>query len=204
MEYFEKLDGLLKAAKINASTEPLAQYLSLLIKWNKAYNLTAIRDPYEMMIKHLLDSLSFSAFIKGPNILDFGTGAGLPGIPLAIMHPEYQFVLLDSNGKKTRFLQAVKRELNLNNVEIIHSRAESYHPEKRFDTLTCRAVSEIENLIRWTQHLLSEQGQWALMKGKSPETELIGITLPYEIISYPVYGLDETRHCVRIQHHYKD
>jgi len=116
-----------------AAQEKLIAYIELLAKWNQAYNLTAVRDPEQMIARHLLDSLAILPWVRGPRVLDIGSGAGLPGIPLALARPELQFVLLDSNAKKTRFITQALAELGLENVEVVHSRVEKYQPAVPFD-----------------------------------------------------------------------
>jgi 16S rRNA (guanine527-N7)-methyltransferase len=186
---------------LNMPIEPLLSYLDLLQKWNKAYNLTAIRDKADMVVKHCLDSLSIAQFVQGNRLLDVGSGAGLPGIPLALQNPERPIVLLDSNGKKTRFLREVKRQLRLSHVEIIESRVEAYHPEERFDTITSRAFSELTPMIQWTEHLIADHGIWLAMKGRHPDSELASLQYPHQVIHYEVPYLPEERHCVIIQKH---
>lgn len=177
---------------------PLTQYLLLLDKWNAAYNLTAIRDLETMVSKHLLDSLAILPWLNGKLILDVGTGAGLPGIPLAIAQPERQFVLLDSNGKKVRFLQEVKRQLALPNLEVVQFRVENYHPKQGFDTVLSRAFSSLEQMIFWTQHLISPEGVWLAMKGRYPEEELAQLDKNFRVHTYTVKGLESERCCVLI------
>ncbi|GLX11813.1 ribosomal RNA small subunit methyltransferase G [Pseudomonas straminea] len=152
----------------------LLGYLALLIKWNKAYNLTAVRDPDEMVSRHLLDSLSVVPFVAeaGDNWLDVGSGGGMPGIPLAILFPERRFTLLDSNGKKTRFLTQVKLELKLANLEVIHSRVEAFTPEQPFNGICSRAFSSLQDFSNWTRHLGDDHTQWLAMKGVHPDDEL--------------------------------
>jgi len=188
----------LQALGLDTPCEPLMHYLYLLQKWNKAYNLTAIRDLDQMITRHLLDSLAIYPWLSGSRIIDVGTGAGLPGIPLALTHPQCQFVLLDSNGKKTRFLREVKRVLQINNIEIEQSRVENYRPEQGFDTVISRAFSDLGQMLDWTGHLIAESGQWLAMKGRYPETELNTITRPYQVQTYTVPGLDGERCCVTI------
>jgi 16S rRNA (guanine527-N7)-methyltransferase len=163
--------------------EQLLAYLALLIKWNKAYNLTAVRDPDEMVSRHLLDSLSVVPFVAaaGDNWLDVGSGGGMPGIPLAILFPERQFTLLDSNGKKTRFLTQVKLELKLANLQVIHSRVEEFQPEIPFDGICSRAFSSLEDFSNWTRHLGSEQTQWLAMKGVHPDDELQALPADFRL-----------------------
>ncbi|MBE7374139.1 16S rRNA (guanine(527)-N(7))-methyltransferase RsmG [Pseudomonas lopnurensis] len=154
--------------------QQLLAYLALLIKWNKAYNLTAVRDPDEMVSRHLLDSLSVVPFVAeaGQRWLDVGSGGGMPGVPLAIMFPERSFTLLDSNGKKTRFLTQVKLELQLANLEIVHSRVEQYRPATPFDGITSRAFSSLQDFADWTRHLGAADSRWLAMKGVQPDDEL--------------------------------
>lgn len=200
----ELLINGLNALQLETATDPLVSYLALLDKWNKAYNLTAVRDPDQMVIRHLLDSLAINPWVSGQSLLDVGTGAGLPGIPLAIINPTLQVVLLDSNGKKTRFLEEVRRKLNLKNVEVIQSRVENYQPAFDFDTVTSRAFSELAQMLKWTSHLIGKTGIWLAMKGRYPETELTSIHYPYQIKPYTVPGLDEERCCVIIQNATKE
>lgn len=181
---------------IDLNPDPLLAYLQLLHKWNNAYNLTAVRDIHSMIPRHILDSLAILPMIKGPRVLDVGTGAGLPGIPLALARPDLHVSLLDSNGKKTRFLQEVKRALGLANIEIIHSRVENYQPSQAYDTLVSRAFSELEQMINLTEHLLAEDGIWLAMKGKLPLTELETISYPYRIETYRVAGIEGERCCI--------
>ncbi|MGQ3891751.1 16S rRNA (guanine(527)-N(7))-methyltransferase RsmG [Legionella sp. CNM-4043-24] len=190
-------DGL-QAIALDTPCEPLMQYLYLLEKWNKAYNLTAIRDVQHMVTRHLLDSLAIHPWLSGTRIIDVGTGAGLPGIPLALSHPHLQFVLLDSNGKKTRFLQEVKRVLNIHNIEIVQTRVENYRPQQGFDTVISRAFSDLGQMLSWTGHLLASQGRWLAMKGRYPETELNALNRPWQVHTYTVPGLEGERCCVTI------
>ena len=150
----------------------LTRYVELLCKWNKAYNLTAIRDPIKMVSRHILDSLSIISFIEGNQLLDVGSGSGLPGIPLAIMSPEKQFTLLDSNSKKTRFMIQVKIELNLKNIHITKTRIESFQANMTFDVIMSRAFSSLINTFNRTKHLLSPIGKFLAMKGLYPKQEL--------------------------------
>jgi len=184
--------------------EPFIDYLLLLDKWNKAYNLTAIRSLESMVTHHLFDSLAILPWIKGPRLLDVGTGAGLPGIPLALAMPSLQIVLLDSNGKKIRFLREVKRALQLTNVEIVQTRAETYHPSSKFDTVTSRAFSTLESFLHVTRQLLAETGIWLAMKGRYPDTELNAINYPYHVEEYTVPGIIGDRCCVIIEHETKE
>jgi 16S rRNA (guanine527-N7)-methyltransferase len=163
--------------------EKLLGYLALLIKWNKAYNLTAVRDPDEMVSRHLLDSLSVVPYIQGERQLDVGSGGGMPGIPLAILFPDMKVTCLDSNGKKTRFLTQVKLELKLDNLEVIHSRAEAYRPELPFTGIISRAFSSLEDFTQWTRHMGDTQTRWLAMKGLHPADELVALPADFRLES---------------------
>jgi len=157
-----------------AQQQQLLAYLALLNKWNKAYNLTAVRDPAEMVSRHLLDSISIAPHVDlgGARWLDVGSGGGMPGIPLAILFPERSFSLLDSNGKKTRFLTQVKLELKLANVEVVHSRVEQFKPEQPYTGITSRAFSSLDDFANLTRHLGALDTRWLAMKGIQPDDEL--------------------------------
>lgn len=177
----------------------LLAYLDLLQKWNKAYNLTAITDPTQMVSHHLLDSLAVVPYINGNHILDVGTGAGLPGLVLAIALPDKQVVLLDSNGKKVRFLLQAIATLKLTNVKAVQARIESYQSEQLFDVIISRALGEAQHLVDNGQRLLCNNGRFLLMKGKYPSEELQAITLPYKVEPLQVPGIDAPRHVVIIK-----
>lgn len=185
----------------NAQQQKIDAYLDGLVKWNQAYNLTAIRDPDEMVIKHLLDSLAIHNAIQGMDILDVGTGPGLPGIPLAILLPQRRFSLLDSNGKKTRFLIQMKHELQLDNVTVINDRIESLTQPERFDCITCRAFSSLQEFVAHCLHLLKPAGELLAMKGKVPDDEITALdhgTLNVTIEKITVPYLNDERHLIRI------
>ncbi len=150
----------------------LLAYHELLIKWNKAYNLTAVRNPREMISRHLLDSLTIAPYLQGSNFIDIGAGAGLPGIVLAILFPERKFALLDSNGKKTRFLFQVKTELALDNVSIHHSRVEKHSTLEGYDGVLSRAFATLSDMVTSSEQLLTDNGLFLAMKGIYPESEL--------------------------------
>ena len=159
----------------NATEEQLSklkQYVDLLHRWNKTYNLTSIREPRQMIPVHIFDSLSVAPYIEGKNCLDVGSGGGLPGIPLAIMQPQRQFTLLDTNGKKTRFMQQAVIELGLNNVKVVHARVEEYQFDQLFDIIISRAFASVVNFINTSSKHLAENGQILAMKGQYPEDEL--------------------------------
>lgn len=160
--------------------DQLISYLNLLIKWNKAYNLTAVRDPLEMVNRHLIDSLSIVPYIKGKRIIDVGSGPGLPGIPMAICYPELPVTTLDSNGKKTRFQLQVKTELSLENLTIVNDRVENCEFEP-FDQVISRAFASIEDMIKWTHQLCSKEGVFLAMKGLYPEDELSALPDGFEL-----------------------
>lgn len=178
----------------------LLNYLELLTKWNKAYNLTAVRDPVQMVFKHLLDSLSIRPYVTGPRVLDVGTGAGLPGIPLALTLPELDFVLLDANGKKTRFVQQAKLELALEKVQVENVRVESYRPEQLFNNITSRAYSSLGDMVDDTRHLLADFGEWLAMKGRDPRSEAGDLPddIAVEYLQLQIPGLAGHRHLVRM------
>ncbi|MCY1265450.1 Ribosomal RNA small subunit methyltransferase G [compost metagenome] len=162
----------------------LLDYLALLAKWNKAYNLTAVRDVDEMVSRHLLDSLSIVPQFQaagGERWLDVGSGGGMPGIPLAILFPEKRLTLLDSNGKKTRFLTQVKLELRLDNLEVIHSRVEAFQPAQAFNGIVSRAFSSLEDFCNWTRHLGDGETRWLAMKGVRPEDELAALPEDFRV-----------------------
>jgi len=181
----------------------LMDYLGLLVHWNKTFNLTAVRKPEEMISKHLLDSLAVLPFIGGGKVADVGSGAGLPGIPLALSLPDTRFTLIDSNGKKTRFLNQVKMVLNLDNVDVIHQRVEDYSPTSGsiaiyFDTVIARAYANTQDILLSTAHLQQAGTRVLVMQGKLDESlEAPGYTLKQSHI-LNVHGLDAERHLLEI------
>lgn len=185
-----------------AQREGLLAYVFLLVKWNTAYNLTAVREPREMVTRHLLDSLAVVPYLSGTRLIDVGSGAGLPGIPLALACPERTVVLLDSNGKKTRFMTQAVAELGLGNVSVVHSRVEAYVPERRFDLVISRAFASLAGMLRATGHLLAEGGRVLAMKGACPAAELDALPAGFvleEIIWLQVPGLDAERHLISLR-----
>lgn len=167
-----KKKSLEEFALSHDAIDQLLTYHQLLIKWNKVYNLTAIRDAEKMLSRHLLDSLSIAEFIQGESFIDVGTGAGLPGLVLAIVFPDKNFTLLDSNGKKTRFLFQVKVELQLENVHVVHSRVEAYQPQQKFSGVISRAFATLTDMVLGSEHLLVDEGCFYAMKGVYPKDEL--------------------------------
>jgi 16S rRNA (guanine527-N7)-methyltransferase len=179
----------------------LTAHLDLLDEWNARMNLTAIRDRPSQLTKHVLDSLSVRPFLRGARIADVGSGAGFPGIPLAVVEPARRFVLIESTGKKCRFLEHVRDTLALANVEVVHSRAETYRPDVRLDTVIARAVGPIADLVRHAGPLLAAGGRLLAMKGRYPDEELAAKLNGWKVAAVHrlvVPGLDEQRHLVEI------
>jgi len=179
----------------------LLDYLALLLKWNKAFNLTAIRDPGEMVPRQLLDSLSILNLVQGERVLDVGTGPGLPGIPLAVAQPDRQFVLIDSNGKKTRFVQQAVVALGLDNVQVVRTRVEAYQPDAGFGTITSRAFAALPRMVQLTRHLLADQGRLLAMKGTVPTDEIAELAAEgyrVEVAALSVPGSDGQRHALLV------
>jgi len=186
----------------DATQTQLVQFVALLAKWNRAYNLTAVREPAAMISRHLLDSLAVLPHLHGLRVLDVGSGAGLPGIPLALARPDWQFTLLDSNGKKTRFITQAVTELGLANVTVVQSRVEDYHDATGFDTVITRAFAAVAAVVTATARLCAPQGQLLLMKGVYPEQELAELPSAYELqsaVRVQVPGLDAERHLLVIR-----
>lgn len=171
-----KLDALISKTSLTVTEqqrEQLVGYVQLLDKWNKAYNLTSVRDPMEMLVKHILDSLVVSPHLVGERFIDVGSGPGLPGIPLAIMHPDKEFVLIDSLGKRIRFLKQVIHDLKINNVLPVQSRVEEFDPESGFDGVLSRAFASMTDMVNWCQHLPKPNGGVFLaLKGVRPDDEI--------------------------------
>ena len=177
--------------------ERLLALLALLHKWNRAYNLTAIRSPDEMVAKHLLDSAAVAPFVTAEALLDVGAGPGLPGLVLAILEPERPVTLLDSNGKKTRFLNQCVLELGLKNVEVVHGRAEDCNPPEPFSQISSRAFTALENLVSWCGDLLANEGEFLAMKGQFPDDEVAALPAGWQVKSshsLDVPGADGERH----------
>lgn len=181
--------------------QALLGYLGLLARWNRAYNLTAVRDPGLMIGRHLLDSLSILPWLNLGPVLDVGTGAGLPGIPLAIARPDLCFTLLDSNGKKTRFVQQVVGELGLANVEVVRSRVEQLARPRHYACIVSRAFASLGEMVRASAHLLAADGIWLAMKGASAETEAADLApgLDVELVPLTVPGEQGRRHLLIVR-----
>jgi len=179
----------------------LLAYHQLLIKWNKAFNLTSVRDPLAMISRHLIDSMSIAPYLKGQNFIDVGSGGGLPGIVLAIIFPERNFDLLDSNGKKTRFLFQVKTELKLSNINVHHCRVENYQSETLYDGVLSRAFATLLDMVSSSHQLLAKKGFFYAMKGIYPKQELSDVEKNYKVVdchSLIVAGDQAERHLVLI------
>jgi 16S rRNA (guanine527-N7)-methyltransferase len=192
--------------EVTAETQnKLLAYLALLQKWNKVYNLTAVRDPLEMVTLHLLDSLSVLPYIKAKSLLDVGSGGGLPGIVLAICQPALQVTTIDTVQKKTIFMRQVKGELGLDNLQVVHARVEKFNPNQKFEAIISRAFSEIALFVKLTQKLLTQNGQWLAMKGQMPHDELAKAALEslkirvQQLIPLTVAGLDAERHLIVLE-----
>jgi 16S rRNA (guanine527-N7)-methyltransferase len=180
----------------------LLAYLALLDKWNRVYNLTAVRDIERMVSHHLLDSLAAVPFFQGETVLDVGSGGGLPGIPLAIARPELQVTLIDSIAKKTAFLLQAKAELGLNNLNVVTGRVEEFRPEACFDVITSRAFSDLKEFVTLTRHLLKPAGRWLAMKGLVPHEEIaylpdwVKVGANHALV---IPGLEASRHLIVLE-----
>lgn len=204
----ERLEQLISGAEQlglpldDATARKLLDYLDLLYKWNKAYNLTAIRDPKEAVSRQLLDSLSVLPFIGEGPVLDIGSGGGQPGIPIAVCRPQQPVTLLDSNGKKTRFLNQAKLELQLDNVQVVHKRIEEWQPETVPAVITSRAFASLKQMLDWCDRLLTPETVIVAMKGQYPQEELDEISdrsLEISVEKITVPGDSAERHIVTIR-----
>lgn len=181
----------------------LAQYVELLFKWNAIYNLTASSNPESFITDHIIDSLVIGPYLQGDNIIDVGTGAGLPGIVLAIYYPDKQFTLLEIRSKRVRFLQMVISTLKLKNVNIVNQRVEQYDVDDLFTTVVTRAFSSLKEMLQMTGHLCHPNGLFLAMKGRYPTTELAEIPNTFNVVfakQLSVPGLNKERHVIGIQH----
>jgi 16S rRNA (guanine527-N7)-methyltransferase len=205
LELEERLrDGLadLGIDPVPALVDALARYLRLLARWNRAINLTSVRNPADMVARHILDSLSARPFLHGVSILDAGTGAGLPGVPLALLEPLRQFTLVDSSAKKTSFVQHVIGELNLRNVTALHSRVEDMDPADGFDTVISRAFTTLAEFVARCAPVVTGGGRLVAMKGRLPEAELAAVPSGWRatgVTPVGVPGLDGQRHVVVLE-----
>lgn len=200
----ERLQQLLGQTSLEISPlqcQQLTTYVELLNKWNKAYNLTSVRDPMQMLVKHIVDSLVVSPHLEGSHFIDVGTGPGLPGIPLAIANPESHFVLLDSLGKRLRFLTQVKSTLKLDNITLVQSRVEQYQPEQALDGVISRAFASLSDMVNWCSHLIEPGHQFYALKGQYPEQEIAGLDDSVKVSSVEVLQVPELegdRHLVKL------
>jgi len=200
-----KLSRLLDEAGISVTDHQknqLVAYVDMLNKWNKAYNLTSVRDPNEMLVRHILDSIVVAPYLEGARFIDVGTGPGLPGIPLSIVRPECQFTLLDSLGKRVRFLKQVQHELKLENITPVQSRVEEFPAEPPFDGVISRAFASLNDMVSWCHHLPGEQGRFYALKGVMPEEEIALLPSKYAVeksVKLKVPQLTGERHLVIIK-----
>ncbi|HFG5554141.1 TPA: 16S rRNA (guanine(527)-N(7))-methyltransferase RsmG, partial [Salmonella enterica] len=199
-----KLSRLLDEAGISLTDHQKTQlvaYVDMLHKWNKAYNLTSVRDPAEMVVRHILDSIVVAPYLQGQRFIDVGTGPGLPGIPLAIVLPDAHFTLLDSLGKRVRFLRQVQHELKLENITPVQSRVEAYPSEPPFDGVISRAFASLNDMVSWCHHLPGEKGRFYALKGQLPEDEIASLPDDFSVESVEklrVPQLEGERHLVII------
>ena len=198
----QRLDDGLHALGLDlALATPLLDYLGLLLRWNRTYNLTAIRDPDEMVVRHLLDSLAMHPHVQPGALADLGTGPGLPGIPLAIARPDLQVALVESNGKKARFLREAVRHLRLGNARVLESRAEAVAEPGAYAQITARALDTLDGILAVGGHLLAPQGRLLAMKGMHPAEEIAALPPGWAALAvHPlaVPGLDAERHLVEV------
>ncbi|GAA3698520.1 16S rRNA (guanine(527)-N(7))-methyltransferase RsmG [Oceanisphaera sediminis] len=183
----QRLLGQTELAVTPEQADKLVTLVTLLDKWNKAFNLTSVREPVAMMGRHIVDSLVVSPHLQGERFIDVGTGPGLPGLPLAIINPDRQFVLLDSLGKRIRFIRMVVHQLGLTNVEAVQSRVEDFNPEQKFDGVLSRAFASLDDMVSWCAHLPGPDGRFLALKGQYPEQELQ--SLPAHLALDRVYPL---------------
>lgn len=197
-----KLINLLNKANIELADQQidlLIGYVELLHKWNKAYNLTSVREPEQMLVRHIVDSIVVNPFLQGKTFIDVGTGPGLPGIPLSIVRPDSEFVLLDSLGKRVRFLKQVQHELKLTNITPVQSRVEEYQRDNGFDGVISRAFASLQDMLTWCAHLPAEQGRFYALKGVYPDDEITQLPTDFQVESVEklnVPELEGERHLV--------
>jgi len=191
----------LRVALTPAMGDALLRLLDELERGNSQFNLTAIRDRPGMLRKHVLDSLSLHAFLRGARVADVGTGAGFPGLPLALVNPDRDFALIEATGKKARFVSHAAAEVGAANVKVIHTRAETYRPDRGFDTVVARALSSLADFVAYAGHLLVPDGRLLAMKGKRPDEEISALPKTFRVLAVHrlrVPGLDDERHLVEL------
>jgi 16S rRNA (guanine527-N7)-methyltransferase len=184
-----------------AQVDALLRLVDELERANGEFNLTAIRDRPGMLRKHVLDSLSLHPYLRGTRVADIGTGAGFPGLPLAVVNPARRFVLIEATGKKARFAAQAADSIGCGNVEVVHTRAESYRPLELFDTVTARALSSLQDFVAYAGHLCAPEGRLLAMKGKRPEEELGAVPKTFRVLAVhrlKLPGLDDERHVVEL------
>ena len=182
--------------------DKLTGYVQRIDKWTKAYNLTSVRDPEQMMVKHILDSLAVTRFVSGKRVIDVGTGPGLPGMPLAIMLPDIEFTLLDSLGKRVRFMKQCAFELGLTNVTPVYSRVEEHEPAQPYDIVLSRAFASLKDMLHWCQHLVDSSGVFFALKGQFPQSEIDEVSDHFQIGSVEALSVPDLtgeRHLVTIR-----
>ena len=182
--------------------DQLIKFVLLIHKWNKAYNLTSVRDPQQMLIKHIIDSIVVAPYLTKSRYIDVGTGPGLPGIPLSIMHPDKHFVLLDSLGKRVRFMKQAGFEMGLTNIEPVQSRVEQYQSDLPLDGVLSRAFASIKDMLHWCQHLVDSKGEFLALKGQYPEQEIALLPEGFEVVEsveLDIPALDGDRHLIKIR-----
>ena len=204
-----ELLGVLKSSLKNCELvvteeqqQQLIRFVLMMHKWNKAYNLTSVREPQQMVLKHIVDSIVVAPFLDKVNYIDVGTGPGLPGIPLAIMCPNKQFILLDSLGKRVRFMKQVAYELKIDNIQPVQSRVEDFVPSIEIDGVLSRAFASLKDMLHWCQHLVDSHGVFLALKGQLPTEELEQLPSGFilqETIKLDVPGLEGERHIVKIK-----
>ncbi|WP_334065496.1 16S rRNA (guanine(527)-N(7))-methyltransferase RsmG [Alteromonas genovensis] len=179
--------------------QQLVEFVLFIDKWNKAYNLTSVRCPKQMMVKHILDSLAIVPHLTGENIIDVGTGPGLPGMPLAIAFPDKTFTLLDSLGKRVRFMTQCVHTLKLTNVTPVNSRVENHVGDKPYDIVLSRAFASLKDMLHWCEHLVDSDGQFLALKGQFPQSEIDEVSDHFQVVNtenITVPNLDGERHLV--------
>ena len=201
----QQLQQLINDSELDVSVEQqqkLVKLVELLNKWNKAFNLTSVRNTSDMLVKHIMDSIVISPYLVGQRFIDVGTGPGLPGLPLAILNPDKTFYLLDSLGKRIRFIKQAIHELGVKNVVAVHSRVEDFDPEQGFDGVISRAFASLDDMLEWCHHLPNENGKFYALKGLVPEQEITNLPaglLLEKVQKLQVPTLEGERHLVLIK-----